>query len=173
MTDSTKTDSVVSMTASQRDDEQAKESPAHIFGEMRQDPEQIKELFRNGRYPYKTRFMSQPDRSTMAMTLRPGESVTRRTAYFGRSAMEPLLNMDSLVNGDICYRPNFADGTYRHGVSKQRGVVVRNGRLRPVSKESFVDFDMACAHPMLNGTVELSFRRAGDEITQMLMQIFD
>jgi polyphosphate kinase 2 len=31
------------------------ESPAHIFGEMRHDPEKIRELFRNGTYPYKTK----------------------------------------------------------------------------------------------------------------------
>ncbi len=30
-------------------------SPSHVYGEMRHDPEQIKDLFRNGRYPYKTR----------------------------------------------------------------------------------------------------------------------
>ena len=32
-----------------------RESPAHIFSTMRHDPEQIKDLFRNGKYPYKTR----------------------------------------------------------------------------------------------------------------------
>ena len=31
------------------------ESPAHIFSEMRHSPEQIQALFREGRYPYKTR----------------------------------------------------------------------------------------------------------------------
>ena len=30
-------------------------SPAHIFSEMRHDPEKIRELFRNGQYPYKTK----------------------------------------------------------------------------------------------------------------------
>ena len=30
-------------------------SPAHIYGEMRHSPEMIKELFRTGKYPYKTR----------------------------------------------------------------------------------------------------------------------
>ena len=30
-------------------------SPAHVFSEMRHDPEKIRELFRNGQYPYKTR----------------------------------------------------------------------------------------------------------------------
>ena len=32
-----------------------KTSPSHVFGEMRHSPEQIRDLFRNGRYPYKTR----------------------------------------------------------------------------------------------------------------------
>ena len=32
-----------------------KASPSHVFGEMRHSPEQIKDLFRNGKYPYKTR----------------------------------------------------------------------------------------------------------------------
>ena len=32
-----------------------KSSPSHIFGEMRHSPEQIKDLFRNGKYPYKTK----------------------------------------------------------------------------------------------------------------------
>ncbi len=33
----------------------ASESPAHIFSTMRHDPEKIKDLFRNGTYPYKTK----------------------------------------------------------------------------------------------------------------------
>ncbi len=32
-----------------------RESASHIFGEMRHDPEKIRELFREGRYPYKTK----------------------------------------------------------------------------------------------------------------------
>jgi polyphosphate kinase 2 len=32
-----------------------KTSPSHIFGEMRHSPEQIKDLFRHGKYPYKTK----------------------------------------------------------------------------------------------------------------------
>jgi polyphosphate kinase 2 len=35
--------------------EERRESPSHIFGEMRHSPEQIKDLFRNGKYPYKTK----------------------------------------------------------------------------------------------------------------------
>ncbi len=31
------------------------QSPSHIFSEMRHSPEQIEELFRTGKYPYKTR----------------------------------------------------------------------------------------------------------------------
>ena len=31
------------------------ESPAHVFGQMRHSPEKIRELFRTGTYPYKTR----------------------------------------------------------------------------------------------------------------------
>ncbi|MEM7227215.1 MAG: polyphosphate kinase 2 [Planctomycetota bacterium] len=30
-------------------------NPSHIFGELRHSPEQIRELFRTGRYPYKTK----------------------------------------------------------------------------------------------------------------------
>ena len=30
-------------------------TPSHIFGEMRHSPEQIKDLFRHGKYPYKTK----------------------------------------------------------------------------------------------------------------------
>jgi len=30
-------------------------NPAHIFGEMRHDPEKVRELFQHGKYPYKTR----------------------------------------------------------------------------------------------------------------------
>jgi polyphosphate kinase 2 len=30
-------------------------NPAHLFGELRRSPEQIRDLFRNGKYPYKTR----------------------------------------------------------------------------------------------------------------------
>jgi polyphosphate kinase 2 len=32
-----------------------KASPSHVFGEMRHSPEQIRDLFREGKYPYKTR----------------------------------------------------------------------------------------------------------------------
>ncbi len=31
------------------------DSPAHIFSSMRHDPEKVKDLFRNGTYPYKTK----------------------------------------------------------------------------------------------------------------------
>ena len=31
------------------------DNPSHIFGEMRHSPEQIRDLFRNGTYPYKTK----------------------------------------------------------------------------------------------------------------------
>ncbi len=33
-------------------------SPSHLFSEMRHDPEQIKDLFRSGKYPYKTKIKS-------------------------------------------------------------------------------------------------------------------
>ncbi len=46
---------VVSMSKSDTDSSDRAESPAHIFGTMRHDPEKIKELFRNGTYPYKTK----------------------------------------------------------------------------------------------------------------------
>jgi polyphosphate kinase 2 len=46
---------VVSMSKSDTDTDDRMESPAHIFGTMRHDPEQVKELFRNGTYPYKTK----------------------------------------------------------------------------------------------------------------------
>jgi polyphosphate kinase 2 len=46
-------DTVVDMTQPKEDIE--KSSPSHIFGEMRHSPEKIKDLFRNGKYPYKTK----------------------------------------------------------------------------------------------------------------------
>jgi len=46
---------VVPMSKAETDSSNELESPAHIFGQMRHDPEQIKDLFRNGKYPYKTR----------------------------------------------------------------------------------------------------------------------
>ena len=36
-------------------DDAAQEHPSHIFGEMRHDPERIRDLFREGKYPYKSR----------------------------------------------------------------------------------------------------------------------
>jgi polyphosphate kinase 2 len=36
-----------------------RESPSHVFGEMRHDPEKIRELFREGKYPYKTKIRRQ------------------------------------------------------------------------------------------------------------------
>jgi len=49
-----KKDTVVDIDPSQPSGDRA-ESPSHIFGEMRHSPEQIKDLFRNGTYPYKTK----------------------------------------------------------------------------------------------------------------------
>ena len=46
---------VVTMSKAAVDAGNVMESPSHIFGTMRHDPEQIKDLFRNGTYPYKTR----------------------------------------------------------------------------------------------------------------------
>jgi len=51
--DANKTDNVTTMPASKAPS--GDESPAHIFSEMRHDPEQIRELFREGRYPYKNK----------------------------------------------------------------------------------------------------------------------
>jgi polyphosphate kinase 2 len=48
-----KKDTVVDIDPSQPPGDR-KESPSHIFGEMRHSPEQIENLFRNGTYPYKT-----------------------------------------------------------------------------------------------------------------------
>jgi len=49
-----KKDTVVDIDSSQPPGDR-KDTPSHIFGEMRHSPEQIKELFRNGTYPYKTK----------------------------------------------------------------------------------------------------------------------
>jgi len=49
-----KKDTVVDIDPSQPSGDR-RESPSHIFGEMRHSPEQIKELFRSGTYPYKTK----------------------------------------------------------------------------------------------------------------------
>ncbi len=46
-------DTVVDISQPEKDIDKA--SPSHIFGEMRHSPEQIKDLFRNGKYPYKTK----------------------------------------------------------------------------------------------------------------------
>ena len=48
-------ETVVSMSTSDTESSDKAESPAHIFGVMRHDPEKVKELFRNGTYPYKTK----------------------------------------------------------------------------------------------------------------------
>ncbi|MDJ0941125.1 MAG: polyphosphate kinase 2 [Woeseiaceae bacterium] len=47
------TDATVSTIATKK--QPAAENPSHVFGEMRHSPEKIRELFREGRYPYKTR----------------------------------------------------------------------------------------------------------------------
>ena len=48
-------DKVVDIGAADSAADEKRESPAHVFSTMRHDPEKIKELFRNGTYPYKTR----------------------------------------------------------------------------------------------------------------------
>ena len=47
------TDTVVDIGEPEQQVERS--SPSHVFGEMRNSPEQIKELFRKGLYPYKTK----------------------------------------------------------------------------------------------------------------------
>src|SRR5210317_366698 len=49
-----KKDTVVDIDSSQPPGDR-RDTPSHIFGEMRHSPEQIKDLFRNGTYPYKTK----------------------------------------------------------------------------------------------------------------------
>ena len=53
-TKSTQTDNVVDIDTEDKPGDK-RVSPAHIYGEMRHSPEKIKELFREGRYPYKTK----------------------------------------------------------------------------------------------------------------------
>ena len=57
MTESSKSQekNVVSMSATERAAADSTDSPARLFSTMRHDPEKIKDLFRNGTYPYKTR----------------------------------------------------------------------------------------------------------------------
>jgi polyphosphate kinase 2 len=57
MTESNKSQekNVVSMSAPERAAADSADSPARLFSAMRHDPEKIKDLFRNGTYPYKTR----------------------------------------------------------------------------------------------------------------------
>ena len=43
------------MTTKKRNGVKRTDHPSHIFGEMRHSPEQISELFRSGKYPYKTK----------------------------------------------------------------------------------------------------------------------
>jgi len=48
-------DRVVSIGTAEPADDEVYQSPSHIFGQMRHDPEKIKDLFRHGKYPYKTK----------------------------------------------------------------------------------------------------------------------
>jgi hypothetical protein len=105
-------------------------------------------------------WMSYHDTSNMGMLLRPGEAITRRTAYLGRSAIEPALQMDAVVNGDLTYHPNFADGSYKYGVTEEKEIKAVGGQLRPTAAEATVAFGMACPHPILNGTVRVGYQRA-------------
>ncbi|MGB5580174.1 MAG: polyphosphate kinase 2 [Woeseia sp.] len=45
----------VSMASAAANGDEQQESPAYIFGQMRHDPEKIRDLFRDGKFPYKTR----------------------------------------------------------------------------------------------------------------------
>lgn len=42
-----------------RSEDPSQQSAAHIFGEMRHNPEQVRALFREGRYPYRTKIKSK------------------------------------------------------------------------------------------------------------------
>jgi len=53
--DQNKTPAAAEVSAEKKMPLEKKASPSHVFGEMRHSPEQIKDLFRNGKYPYKTR----------------------------------------------------------------------------------------------------------------------
>ncbi|HEY3416003.1 MAG TPA: Ig domain-containing protein, partial [Armatimonadota bacterium] len=108
-------------------------------------------------------WQTDKDTSKMALTLRPGESITRRTAYLGRSAIEPNMLMDATVNGDITYTPNFADGTYKFGVSEEKGTAVQKGALTATAPEASIAITMACPHPLLNGSVKVNYLRAGTD----------
>ncbi|MHB9024723.1 MAG: putative Ig domain-containing protein [Armatimonadota bacterium] len=100
------------------------------------------------------------DTSKLALTLRPGESITRRTAYLGRSAIEPGMMLDATVNGDITYTPNFADGTYKFGAQDEKNIAVQNGALAATAPEASIVFTMACPHPLLTGSVKVNYLRA-------------
>ena len=111
-------------------------------------------------------YVRHVDTSKMAITLRPGEEITRRTAYLGRSSIEPEMQMDATVNGNIVYWPNFADETYRYGVTEQQAVEAVDGRLVPTSTDARIAFSMACPHPILTGLVEVHYQRdsSADEL---------
>ncbi|MDJ0709881.1 MAG: polyphosphate kinase 2 [Woeseiaceae bacterium] len=48
-------DTVVDLESKTQEAAPKRENPSHVFGEMRHNPEQIRDLFRTGRYPYKTK----------------------------------------------------------------------------------------------------------------------
>jgi len=120
-------------------------------------------------------WQTTPDTSTMAFTYRPGCTVNFRTAFFGRSIIDTeRLQMDSTVNGDITYEPNFTDGTYKFGVIEQKGIDVKDGVVRPTAAEGRIAFTMPSPHPVLNGTVELSYSRdSSDDVLEMDLNIDD
>ena len=57
MTDQKKNpqDTVVDIETNKPSAAAKKPNPSHVFGEMRHNPDQIRDLFRNGTYPYKTK----------------------------------------------------------------------------------------------------------------------
>ena len=48
-------DTVVDIDSTKKETEPKPVSAAHVLGELRHNPEQIRDLFRSGRYPYKTK----------------------------------------------------------------------------------------------------------------------
>ena len=50
-----RSDTIVQITDSVTEKSEKPKSPSAMFGEMRHSPDQIRDLFRNGKYPYKTK----------------------------------------------------------------------------------------------------------------------
>jgi len=122
---------------------------------------------------------SYHDSTTMAMTLRPNESITLRWQFFGKY-LSTYRPMDGTVNGEMVYKPNFKSRESPKGVFSQKNVkffsedsLTPNLHVDNPRDIGILIYKIECPYAIVGGRIGGEFFRKKDEDILKIYISFD